>query len=136
MTTSDTEDLLLRYVEAVWGHRDPDAAAEFVAPGYRRHLSPAQEPLDAGAQIARLRGFMTAFPDVTLSVERVAAHGELLAFAGVMRGTHRGAFQGVEPTGRPFEVYLLDMVRIDKGRIVEHWGGPDLHDLVRQVSAA
>lgn len=136
MSNPDNEALLRRYLEAVWGARDPDAAARFVASDYRRHLSPVAKPLDAEAQIARLRGFMAAFPDVTLSVETITGDGDTVAFAGVMRGTHRGAFLGMEPSGRAFEVYLVDMARIAGGRIAEHWGGPDLHDLARQVGGS
>ena len=126
--------VLQRYLDAVWGGHDPDAATDYFAPGYRRHLSPSAEPLDAPAQIARLHGFMTAFPDATITVEVLTGEGELVAFAGVMRGTHRGAFLGVEPTGRTVEVHLVDMVRIVDGRMVEHWGGPDLNDLRAQIS--
>ena len=135
MTNADNEALLRRYVDAVWGGHDAGAAAEFFAPDYRRHLSPMAEPLDAQGQIARLTGFMNAFPDVTLSVETVVADGDRVAFAGVMRGTHRGDFKAMKASGKTFEIYLFDMVRIVDGRIAEHWGGPDLHDLEQQVSA-
>lgn len=135
MTDADNETLLREYVQAVWGGHDAQAALEFFAPEYRRHLSPTAEPLDAQGQIARLTGFMKAFPDVTLTVETVVADGDRVAFAGLMRGTHQGAFLGHEPTGKPFEIYLFDMVRIADGRIAEHWGGPDLHDLLKQTSA-
>ena len=136
MTTNDNKDVLVRYVEAVWGGHDADAALDHFGPGYRRHLSPATEPLDATAQITRLRGFMSAFPDVTMSVETMTGDGDLVAFAGIMRGTHRGEFKGMAPTGRTFQIYLYDMVRIADGRIVEHWGGPDLHDLEQQLHPA
>lgn len=128
-------EVLLRYVNAVWGNHDADAATEYFAPDYRRHLSPSAEPLDAQGQIARLGGFMAAFPDVTLSVETMTGDGDLVAFAGIMRGTQRGEFKGMQPSGKTFEIYLFDMVRIVDGRIVEHWGGPDLHDLEQQCSA-
>ena len=135
MADSENQAVLRRYVEAVWGNRDAEAASEFFAPGYRRHLSPSAEPLDAAGQIARLGGFIKAFPDVTLSVETMTGDGDLVAFAGIMRGTHRGDFKGMVASGKSFEIYLFDMVRIEDGRIAEHWGGPDLHDLEQQVSA-
>jgi predicted ester cyclase len=42
-----------------------------------------------------------------------------------MRGTHRGAFQGIAPTGKRVEVRAIDMFRISGGKIVEHWGHAD-----------
>jgi predicted ester cyclase len=32
-------------------------------------------------------------------------------------------------------VNLVDMVRIEDGRFVEQWGGPDMLDLARQLGA-
>jgi steroid delta-isomerase-like uncharacterized protein len=134
MTNPDNEAVLRRYVQAVWGEHNADAAADFFTPDYRRHLSPSAEALDAQQQITRLRGFMAAFPDVTMSVETMVGDGDLVAFAGIMRGTHTGDFKGMAASGKAFAIYLYDMVRIVDGRIAEHWGGPDLHDLEQQVS--
>jgi len=50
-----------------------------------------------------------------------------------MRGTHRGEFQGIAPTGKRVEVRSIDMFRISKGKIVEHWGHvDDPRDFLRQ----
>ena len=40
-------------------------------------------------------------------------------------GTNTGRFLGFEPTNRPMEITVFDVVRIEGGRIVEHWGVPD-----------
>jgi hypothetical protein len=34
-----------------------------------------------------------------------------------------------------FEVHLVDIVRVRDGRITEHWGGPDMLDLLTQLGA-
>ena len=53
-----------------------------------------------------------------------------------MRGTHQGEFLGIAPTGKEVTVSLPDMVRIENGKFVEQWGGPDLFDLIRQLGAS
>jgi hypothetical protein len=32
-------------------------------------------------------------------------------------------------------VAALDLVRIENGKLVEHWGGPDLFSLLQQLGA-
>jgi predicted ester cyclase len=68
-------------------------------------------------------------------VEDIFAEGDRVVFRSIMRGTHRGAFQGIQPTGKRVNVGLLDVIRIVDAKFAEHWGGPDLFDLVKQLGA-
>jgi predicted ester cyclase len=65
------------------------------------------------------------FPDLSITVEDVMAEGDRVTARVVMRGTHRGEFQGIAPTGKRVEVRAIDMFRIREGKIVEHWGHAD-----------
>ncbi len=74
-----------------------------------------------------------AFPDLSITVEDVMAEGDRVAARVTMRGTHMGEFQGIAPTGKRVEVKAIDMFRISKGKIVEHWGhADDPRDFLRQ----
>lgn len=114
---------------------DVAALDDFLAPGYRRHVSPTAPPLTREGQSQRLAGFRAAFPDVELTVEDVHAEGDRVAFRSTIRGTHRGAFKGIAPAGVLVTVGLLDVVRIEDGRFVEQCGGPDVLDLQQQLGA-
>jgi predicted ester cyclase len=65
------------------------------------------------------------FPDLTVSIENVMAEEEWVTARVTMRGTHRGEFQGIAPTGKRVEVRAIDMFRIREWKIVEHWGHAD-----------
>jgi steroid delta-isomerase-like uncharacterized protein len=134
-STEQARELLERYIAEVWDAGDPAAVERFAADSYRRHTSPQSEPLDMDQQIERLKGFREAFPDISIEVENMVTDGHLLAFRSTMRGTHRGEFFGIAATGREVTVNLVDMVRIEDGRFVEQWGGPDMLDLARQLGA-
>jgi len=57
-----------------------------------------------------------------------------VAFRFTMTGTHKGASQGIEPTGRRILVPGLDLVRLKDNLLTEHWGGADLLDLKAQLA--
>ncbi len=135
MSAEANKSLVRRYIQEVWQKRNIAAVDAFLAPNYRRHLSPTAAPLTRDGQRQRLAGFRAAFPDIQLAIEDVFAEGDRVAFRSTMRGTHHGIFQGIAPTGKHVTVALLDVVRIEDGKIVEHWGGPDLWDLLQQLGA-
>lgn len=127
--------LVRSYIEEVWTRGKLDAVDIFLSPDYRRHLSPTAEPLLLDGQKQRIAGFLSAFPDVQIIVEDVFAEDNFVIFRSTMRGTHLGVFQGIEPTGKPIAVSLIDIIRVEHGKFVEHWGGPDVFDLLKQLGA-
>jgi len=74
-----------------------------------------------------------AFPDLSVAVEDLMAEGDRVAARVTMRGTHRGEFQRIAPTGKRVEVRAIDMFRISGTKIVEHWvHADDPTDFLRQ----
>ncbi|HEX2053226.1 MAG TPA: ester cyclase [Actinomycetota bacterium] len=132
--TEGNKRTVRRYLEQVWNEGDIEGSSAFLDPGYRRHIGPDAAPLDVEGQRVRLLGFRAAFPDVKLLVEDMIAEGDLVAFRFTMTGTHRGPFQGMAATGRSISVPGLDLVRLRKGLLTEHWGGADLHLLRMQLA--
>ena len=135
MSASENKTLLRRYVREVWDKQNPAAIRGFLASGYRRYTSPEAAPLTLDDQVQRLTGFRTAFPDIQIAIEDVITEGDRMAFRSTMRGTHQGELMGIQPTGKRVTVGLIDVVRVENGKIVEQWGGPDLFDLLRQLGA-
>lgn len=135
MGTNESRDLLERYFREVWAGGDPEAVARYLDASYARYVAPALPPIDRKQQVARLTDFRAAFPDIEIRLEAVIAEDDLVAFRSTMRGTHEGEFLGLAPTHRSVTVGLIDIWRIDNGRVVEQWGGPDMFDLLRQLGA-
>ena len=132
-TAEANKALVARYVEDVLNRGDMAAADELFAPDYRRHVSPISTALTREAQKQRLAGIRAAFPDWRVTADDVLADGDRVAFRATIRATQRGPFQNIPPTGREVTVSAIDIVRIEKGKIVEHWGGPDLFSLLQQL---
>jgi predicted ester cyclase len=135
MSTEENKSLVRRYVEQILNRGNMAVADELLAPDYKRYTSPTAVPLTVDVQKQRLAGIRAAFPDWHLTVEDMIAEGDRVAFRATIRGTHMGVFQNVAPTGKQVTVSALDIVRIEKGKFIEHWGGPDLLNLLQQLGA-
>jgi predicted ester cyclase len=48
-------------------------------------------------------------------------------------GEHTGSFMGHEPIGKKFSIDVMDVARIENGKIAEHWGVPDRFALLMQL---
>ena len=135
MSADDNKALLEGYLREVWTEGNPDAIGRYVAPDYQRHMSPMAPALDPATQVERIKGIRAAFPDISIVADDMIADEGGVAFRSTMRGTHLGEFLGIPPTARAIEVGLVDYIRIEDGKFVEQWGGPDMFDLLKQLGA-
>jgi steroid delta-isomerase-like uncharacterized protein len=135
MSAADNKALIRRFLAALWEQRHPAAVEAWLAPYYQRHLSPRTLPLPREAFTQRLARFYAAFPDTQGTIEDMVAEGDRVVVRVTLHATHRGVFQGMAPTGQHVTVSLVEILRIEDGKIVESWGGLDLGDLLHQLGA-
>jgi predicted ester cyclase len=83
--------------------------------------------------IASLR---RAFPDFHLAIDDLAVGGDTVWLRMTGTGTNAGSFMGHPPTGRPMRTAVFDALRVEDGRIVEHWGVPDRLGALFQLGLA
>jgi steroid delta-isomerase-like uncharacterized protein len=97
-------------------------------------LAPGQEQGPAGmaAQIARFRH---AMPDYTVEHQDIIVQGDKVAVRNTVSGTHRGAFMGLEPTGKRIEMRTMDVHQVRGGKIVATWHLEDFAGLLHQLNA-
>jgi steroid delta-isomerase-like uncharacterized protein len=76
---------------------------------------------------------LNAFPDLHVAVEDTIVEADKLVCRNTVTGTHRGAFMGIEATGRPVEYREIFIFRFAGGRVVETWGVVDSLSLLRQL---
>jgi steroid delta-isomerase-like uncharacterized protein len=134
--TQMTIDTLVRRFEDVMNARDADAVAALFTPDFVDHAPWPGQSGDVAGFRAGLADMVAAFPDLRVDVHRVVANGDMLAWHFAISGSHLGPFMGAEPTGRSFRVEAMDMLRLEDGRIAEHWGLMDSASMAEQLSLA
>jgi steroid delta-isomerase-like uncharacterized protein len=135
MSVDENRSLVRRYIDEILIRGDMTVADELLAQDYKRYTSASSSPLTVEAQKQRLAGMRAAFPGWKITVEDMLAEGSRVSFRVTIRGTQNGPFLNIPPTGKPITVWGLDVVRIENGKLVEHWGGPDVFDALRQLGA-
>jgi steroid delta-isomerase-like uncharacterized protein len=132
--TEENKALVRRFVAEVINGVRPEAIDELVSDAYTYH-APGMEIRGRdgiGGVFAMLRA---AFPDWHEEIEDLIAEGDRVVFRVTGRGIHRAEFQGVPPSGRAVTVAGTDIVRIEDGRLAEHWANFDQLGLLTQIGA-
>jgi predicted ester cyclase len=129
---------LHRWFEEVWNQRREDAIDEmFDAEGIANGLNDADgNPLRGPENFKTLhRAFLSAYPDLKITVEDTVVEGDKIAARCTIRGTHSGEGLGVAPTIQPVEFTGLCIVKVKNGKIVEAWNEFDFMKMYSQVGA-
>ena len=127
--------LAQRFFDEVMNGMDPTAAEEILAPEFATHHP--NFPVARGPEgvLGVLNLLRSAIPDLEYAVQETIADDANVAVRWLARGTHRGDFMGIPPSGNPVSVSGIDIFHVRAGRIVEGWVNSDILGLMQQFGA-
>ena len=134
-TTMDAtvEQIFRALIERGFNNGDLDGLDDVVAPDIIEHQDGTTSGIDGlRALITELR---TSSSDLHLEIQDTATSGDTAWFRIRSTGTNDGPMWGRPPTGRAFDITVIDIVRIADGRMVEHWGVADRLAMLKQIGA-
>jgi steroid delta-isomerase-like uncharacterized protein len=86
---------------------------------------------------AYLQGFLTALPDIKITIEDIFGEGDRVFSRARLEGTNTGEFNGMPATGRRIDLrWIMNACRVDGGRIVEEWEIVDQFEIMKQLGVA
>lgn len=135
MSTDANRELIGRYF-ALWN--DPDLSRldeldDLMAPDVVDHAADADDPAGVAGFRETFRRWRTAFPDFVATIDDQIAEGDRVVTRWTLRGTHRGAYAGVPPTGRAVTLPAVSIDRVADGKITDEWYFADHLALLRQL---
>ena len=133
MSTEKNKLVMNRFVEFI-NTADENLAEELISANAKFHVPGRPEPLQGPSGYLAIIGMMrSGFPDIQWTLEETIVEGDKVAARFVMRGTHRGSFFGVPPTGRSIAVQAMNFYRLSNGQFMEEHGMPDMMGLMQQI---
>ena len=135
VSEEDNKAVVRRWIETFNNPYTPQTEVDVLTPGYVAHAPGLPDPLDLEAWSQFTAAFVEAFPDLRLTVEDILSEGDMVAARVAFRGTHRGEFQGIPPTGKEVAFSSIEIDRMVDGKVAEHWFEMDLLGLMGQLGA-
>jgi steroid delta-isomerase-like uncharacterized protein len=130
---ADTKALVRRLFEEVWNQGNLAAIDELFAPSYIRYDPAAPEAKGLAGFKQLVVMLRTAFPDLHFTLEEVIAEDDKVMTRALLRGTHRGEYLGIAPTGKPVAVMGMVVLRVTQGKFQEGWLMMDNLGLLQQL---
>ncbi len=133
MSTEENKAVVRRFVEEVQSHHKLELVDQLFDPSYNDHASgPGMVPGIEGFK-QFFGAMLQAFPDFHATIHDQIAEGDKVVTRKTFEGTHKGDYMGAPPTGKQFELGVIDIFRVANGRIVEHWMQGDRLGLMQQL---
>ena len=134
MSAEDNKALVRRYFEAIDRTTDENMLDEFLSPDFVDHTpSPGCSP-DLEGMKGAYRMFAHGSPG-THSIEDMIAEGDKVVVRVSARGTHSGELFGIPASGREVTTTGVAILRLENGKIVEHWSEVDMMGVLVQIGA-
>jgi len=89
MTANQLCEFAMRYA-AAWGSQNAARVAEFFSPAASLKINAASPAVGRVAIAAAAQGFMTAFPDMVVTVDGTSIAGNQAVFRWTLTGTNTG----------------------------------------------
>ncbi|HSV32794.1 MAG TPA: nuclear transport factor 2 family protein [Pyrinomonadaceae bacterium] len=130
MSNPELETFAERYAQA-WCGRDPKSVAAFFAENGSISINNGPPAVGRAAIAKEAQAFMTTFPDMIVTFDKLEPRGDATAFHWTLAGTNTGA----GGTGNKVRISGYELWKIDKdGLIAESKGKFDAAEYERQLS--
>ena len=134
MSTEENKAIIRRGLEEILNQRNLDAVDAYFSSNYLGHDPALPEDLHGPQEFRRFAAsYLSAFPDLHISIEDQFAEGDKVVTRFTSRGTHQGDFMGIAPTGNRIEVEAISIDRIADGKSAESWTIVDVMGMMQQL---
>jgi predicted ester cyclase len=141
--SEENKQLVRDFFEEVWNNQNLDYLDEIYSPDFVLHAlwqnTAAGGSIEAtGIEPAKnvIGGWLSGFPDITVTIEDQIAEGDKVLSRHTSHGTHTNAFMGMPPTGREATITGMTITRVSGGKIVEAWTSWDALGMFEQLGLA
>ena len=126
-------DLVNLMIEEVQNRKNIDLVAEIFSESFINHTPLRGIPNDRSGMRQLFSMMHVAFPDGAVLVHDQVSSDNKVWTRKSFSGTHTGPLRGTAATGKKVTYEIYDILKIQGGKIVEHWGLGDQLLLLTQI---
>lgn len=134
-TIEKNKEIVLRFNREVIEQGNIQSFHELVSPGVVNHSAPAGAPNGPGSMLFFLMEVLrVGFPDVRVDILDQVAEDNKVTTRKTLYGTHKGMFLGVPASNKKVAIQVIDIIRLEEGKYVEHWAISNIPEIMREIA--
>ena len=137
MNTEQNKAIVVRFNKEFIEQNNENSFNELLSENVVNHSAPAGMPNGKESFYFFLNNVLRAgFPNLKVDILEQVAEGEFVTSRKKIIATHTGSIFGIAPSNKEVEINIIEMIRIQNGKYVEHWGQSNFDEVLKQISAA
>jgi steroid delta-isomerase-like uncharacterized protein len=124
MSTESNKVIVRRFYEEVFNQRNVDAIDELIGAEFINNDPTPVAARDRESMKQFIKTLTKAFPDHHHAIEDLIAEVDKVVMRCTLTATHKGQFPGfleMPPTGKSICQRQIHILRVQDGKLVEHW---------------
>lgn len=126
MTVEENKKLIRNYIKEVINTGNVGEIEKFISPNYAEIHEWKRHTVGIKGAKEHIIGVRQTYPDLKLTVDKQIAEGDWVATCITARGTHKGSWLGIKPTGKQVSFTGVNIEKVENGKITEHGGAANL----------
>jgi len=126
------KEVVTRFYNDVFIRHDMSRLDEYMRDDYIQHNQDC--PQGKAGFVEFFKVIFAAVPDFSYTLKKMVAEGDIIIAFSRTTGTHSGGeFIGKEADGASLDYDVVDIFRVQDGKIAEHWDVADTFTFFRQL---
>ncbi len=133
--SDSNRDVVARFYQDVFIDHDMSRLDSYMREDYIQHNADCPQGREGFVQF--FETIFAAVPDFRYTLRRMVAEDDIVMAHSTTSGTHTGGeWLGKESTGSTLEFDVVDIFRLEEGKIAEHWDVADTFTFFCQLGVA
>lgn len=135
MSTALNKQIVARFNKEFIEQGNLESFEELLSNKVINHSAPAGMPNGKESFFNFLNHVLRkGFPNLKVEILGQIAEKDLVTTRKRITATHTGEILGIPASNKEVEINIIDMIRVQDGKYVEHWGQSNFEEVLKQIS--
>jgi predicted SnoaL-like aldol condensation-catalyzing enzyme len=135
MSTAVNKQTVIRFNKECIEQGKQESFEELLSDKVINHSAPAGMPNGKESFCFFLNNVLRqGFPNLKVEILDQVAERDLVTTRKRILATHTGEILGIPASNKEVEINVIDIIRLQNGKYIEHWGQSNFDEVLKQIS--